>query len=94
MALFDLQQRSGVTNLLPAVQLRFLGDAGQQYYQLSRKSVAYSVQLEAFVIADYAGDGSVRGIEFLNQMNRSLESYVGLALTKSRGALLPAVQSG
>ena len=66
----------------------------------SHEPVAYSVQLEPLVIADYAGDGSVRGIEFLRGPSRTLGEYIRLAQQKSRGAvgqngaLLPAVRSG
>lgn len=94
MALFDFQRSGAAAALLPAVRLRFVGEASQQYYLLSNRPVAYSVQIEPFVVADYAGDGSVRGIEFLNQLNRTLEAYIGLAQQKSRGPLAHGLEFG
>jgi hypothetical protein len=82
----DFRQGDGASSQLPAVQLRFFGEGGQQYYLLSRGPVAFSIQLENFVIADFAGDGSVRGIEIVGKHERTLESYVAQAVSLARDA--------
>lgn len=81
MSFFDgVRGADSVRALLPAVQLQAFSDGTRHYYQFSRKPVVHSRQLEPLVIADYAGDGSVRGIEFLDGVHGTLEGYIGIAI--------------
>jgi len=71
--------------LLPAVQLEPFSSGGRQYYALSQEPVAHSLHIEPLVIADYAGDGSVRGIEFVGRVENTIEVYLHEAIDASHG---------
>ena len=58
-----------------------------QYFKLSDRDVAYSIQLSDLVIADYDATGKVRGIEFVGKRAESLEHYLEKADKASRGPL-------
>jgi hypothetical protein len=85
MAYDSFRVSTGVSALLPAVRLAPFSEAERQYYIVSSKPVAYSVQLEPLVLADYAGDGSVRGIEFVGKRNHPIEFYLEKALGACKG---------
>jgi len=63
--------------------------SGAGYYRVShsRARVAYSVEIDDMVIADYDESGSVLGIEFVDASKHLMdaEKYVKLANQKSKG---------
>jgi hypothetical protein len=61
--------------------------SGDQYYKLSDRGVAYSVELSDLVIADYDETGALRGIEFVGKRTEPLEAYLDKARKASRGPL-------
>lgn len=60
---------------------------GDQYYKVSDRGVAYSVELSDLVIADYDETGAVRGIEFVGKRTDPVESYLDIARKASRGPM-------
>jgi hypothetical protein len=58
---------------------------GGHYYLITEGKVAYSVRFAPLVIADFAADGSVRGIEFLGRWDHDLQTYLTMAQAASLG---------
>jgi hypothetical protein len=77
--------RQALSKLLSAVQLEPFSSDGRQYYALSSQPVAHSLRIEPLVIADYAGDGSVRGIEIVGKVENTIEVYLRKALSAGDG---------
>jgi hypothetical protein len=66
-------------------RLQFTGPGGRQYHKVSNGPIAYSIQLEPLVIADYGSDGAVRGIDFVGRMTKPFAAYLAEARAASRG---------
>ena len=65
------------------------GKSGAGYHRVvsGDEKVAYSVEIDDMVIADYDEQGSVLGIEFLEASKHlaDVEKYIQLAKQKSKG---------
>jgi len=82
----DFRMTPADTNRTPVAQLQAFSDAERKYYAMSDQRAVSSFRMEPLVIGDYAGDGSVRGIEIVGKQNQQFEYYLKLAQQNARGS--------
>jgi uncharacterized protein YuzE len=75
------------TGTAPAPRFQRDTEGGENYFKLSDKPVAYSVELADLVVADYDESGAVRGIEFVGKRSEPMEKYLEKAHKASQGPL-------
>jgi uncharacterized protein YuzE len=62
-------------------------ESGAGYLQVTNNKVAYSIDLDDMVVADYDEMGNVVGVEFLDSKlgKGEVERYLNLAKTSTKG---------
>ncbi|HZW34554.1 MAG TPA: DUF2283 domain-containing protein [Isosphaeraceae bacterium] len=62
-------------------------ESGAGYLQVTNNPVAYSIDLDDMVVADYDEMGNVVGVEFLDSKlgKGEVERYLNLAKTRTKG---------
>ena len=77
----------GMTERVGSRQMHLDPESGAGYLRLTGEKVAYSIDLDDEVIADYDKEGQVVGVEFLagNSLDVEIERYIELAKVRSKG---------
>ena len=78
----------GITERAGSLKMQIDPETGAGYLQLSGEGVAYSIDIDEAVIADYDNSGEVVGVEFLDAKTSAVEimRYIELAKVRSKGA--------